>query len=190
MKIKNTAKELNSKKKLTLIIGVFLLVAVIAAVVYWGVISQDSRHDDAKVVDTTQDNDKSDDGGNTGGASSDTPVAPTDKDADQPIAKKDVVPVVSSYAVAPDKKSVLVAAMVTGLVENTAKCTISLTWPTGSKEAITTAKAGPNSMSCVEVSLTLEGIPIGETVTIKATYTSDVFEGSSSNNPQITIGGN
>ena len=186
MKIKNTTRKSNSKKRLVVITGTILVLAAIAVLVYWLTLGKDTQQgSDQQATTQSTESDKED---VTGGSASDTPVTPADKNTDKPVQKKDVVPVISSYAVASNKKAVLVAALVTGLVEDTAECTITIAWSNGNRDVTTTAQPGPNSMSCTEASLSLEGIPNGEVVTISAKYTSDAFAGSSSNNPQITIG--
>lgn len=114
--------------------------------------------------------------------------APTGKPGDVTVKKADVVPIISSYSRS-SGNMLNVSGLVTGIVDQGGKCTFTLQWDSGSRDATTDAQAGPNSTACGTAQVSLDSIPETADVQIKLTYNSDAYSGNSTNNPSFTVKG-
>lgn len=117
---------------------------------------------------------------------SDVPQSQPEKGTNTAKPKIDVVPLISNYGLR-DDATFTVSGLITGIVEQGGKCTITLSWDGGSKAVTVTTTTGPNSTNCVEAQFATNLLPETSKITAELSYASDVYSGTSKNNPTFVL---
>ena len=182
--MKLASKKQTSDRKKPYIITAIAVALIAAFGVGWWLYAQQTpkNKDDNTTITTDKENQNIVPAGDNAGTNG---VTPSQKTQDQ-VTKSDVVPIIAGYGRS-NATTLSIDGMVTGIVNDTGKCTYKLSWDGGSRQVTTNSTAGPSSTVCDTGEINIGDLNSETRVTISLGYESDTYAGTSQNNPTVKL---